>query len=144
MKDDGRIGANYAANYDIGNRSLLQQRAADIVMVDPTWSGGITESHKIAILADTYGLPVSMHDGSKILLRKLDPDYDPTDRARAAAYVQERAMRNECVTGLIYVDQKRRDFHARHNTPEAALNSVPFERLCPGAAALPKILASFR
>jgi 2-oxoglutarate ferredoxin oxidoreductase subunit beta len=89
-------------------------------------------------------LPVTMHDGSSILLRKLDPEYDPTDRAHAAAYVQERAMRNEYVTGLIYVDQKRRDFHARNNTTDAALNSLPFDRLCPGAAKLPKILASFR
>ena len=89
-------------------------------------------------------LPVTMHDGSKVLLRKLDPDYDPTDRARASAYVQERAMRNEYVTGLIYVDQKRRDFHARHGTVDEALNSVPFERLCPGAAKLSGILDSFR
>ena len=89
-------------------------------------------------------MPVTMHDGSNILLRKLDPQYDPTNRAHAASYVQERAMRNEYVTGLIYVDQKRRDFHARHNTSEAALNSVPFERLCPGSTKLPKILASFR
>lgn len=89
-------------------------------------------------------LPVTMHDGSNILLRKLDPDYDPTDRAHAAEYVQERAMRNEFVTGLIYVDQKRRDFHARHATADEALNSIPFERLCPGGVKLPKILASFR
>jgi L-alanine-DL-glutamate epimerase-like enolase superfamily enzyme len=41
---------------------LLQQRAADIVMLDPTWTGGITESHKIGALADTFGLPVTMHD----------------------------------------------------------------------------------
>ncbi len=26
---------------------VLQQRAADIIMLDPTWTGGITESHKI-------------------------------------------------------------------------------------------------
>jgi 2-oxoglutarate ferredoxin oxidoreductase subunit beta len=89
-------------------------------------------------------LSVTMHDGSNIVLRKLDPGYDPTDRARAAAYVQERAMRNEYVTGLIYVDQKRRDFHARANTTDAALNSVPYERLCPGASKLQKILGSFR
>jgi len=89
-------------------------------------------------------LPVKMHDGSNILLRKLDPAYDPTDRARAAGYVQERAIRNEYVTGLIYVDQKRRDFHARANTTQAALNSVPYERLCPGSAKLSKILGSFR
>jgi 2-oxoglutarate ferredoxin oxidoreductase subunit beta len=85
-----------------------------------------------------------MHDGSNVVLRKLDPDYDPTDRAHAAAYVQERAMRNEYVTGLIYVDTSRRDFHGQHGTSEQALNAVPYERLCPGALKLDKILASFR
>jgi 2-oxoglutarate ferredoxin oxidoreductase subunit beta len=85
-----------------------------------------------------------MHDGSNVLLRKLDPGYDPTDRAHAAAYVQERAMKNEYVTGLIYVDTSRRDFHEQHGTAESALNAVPFERLCPGAAKLDGILAAFR
>ncbi len=89
-------------------------------------------------------ISVPMHDGSQVVLRKLNPDYDPTDRAHAAAYVQERAMRNEYVTGLIYVDQKRRDFHERNATAEEALNRVPFERLCPGSARLEKILGSFR
>jgi 2-oxoglutarate ferredoxin oxidoreductase subunit beta len=87
---------------------------------------------------------VPMHDGSNVLLRKLDPGYDPTDRAHAAAYVQERAMKNEYVTGLIYVDTSRRDFHEQHGTSESALNAVPFERLCPGAAKLDRILAAFR
>lgn len=41
---------------------VLQQRAADIIMLDPTWTGGITELHKIGILADTFGLPLTMHD----------------------------------------------------------------------------------
>jgi len=35
---------------------------ADIAMIDPTWAGGLTESRKIAALADTYGLPVAFHD----------------------------------------------------------------------------------
>lgn len=43
-------------------RPLLEQGAVDIVMIDPTWAGGITESRKIITLADAYGLPVSMHD----------------------------------------------------------------------------------
>jgi 2-oxoglutarate/2-oxoacid ferredoxin oxidoreductase subunit beta len=87
---------------------------------------------------------VPMHDGSNLVLRKLDPGYDPTDRAHAAAYVQERAMRNEYVTGLIYVDASRRDFHGQHGTADEALNGVPHERLCPGAAKLARILAPFR
>jgi galactonate dehydratase len=41
---------------------LLERRAADIIMLDPTWTGGITESHKIGALADTFGLPVTLHD----------------------------------------------------------------------------------
>ena len=43
-------------------RPLLERRAADIVMIDPTWAGGITESKKIIALAETYGRPVTMHD----------------------------------------------------------------------------------
>lgn len=41
---------------------VLEQDAADLVMIDPTWAGGITESRKIASLADAYGLPVTYHD----------------------------------------------------------------------------------
>ncbi len=41
---------------------VLEQRAADIIMIDPTWAGGITESKKIATMAETYKRPVAMHD----------------------------------------------------------------------------------
>lgn len=43
-------------------RHLLERRAADIVMIDPTWVGGITESRKVITLAESFGLPVSLHD----------------------------------------------------------------------------------
>ena len=43
-------------------RQLMERRAADIVMIDPTWAGGITESRKITTLAESFGLPVAMHD----------------------------------------------------------------------------------
>jgi L-alanine-DL-glutamate epimerase-like enolase superfamily enzyme len=43
-------------------RPLLEKRAADIVMIDPTWAGGITECKKICAMAETYKRPVAMHD----------------------------------------------------------------------------------
>jgi len=43
-------------------RRLLLADGADIVMVDSTWAGGITEARKIAVLADTFGVPVTFHD----------------------------------------------------------------------------------
>src|SRR5262245_10035940 len=43
-------------------RPLLEKQAADIVMIDPTWAGGITESKKVCTMAETYKRPVAMHD----------------------------------------------------------------------------------
>jgi len=42
--------------------SLLQAKAADYVMVDPTWAGGISETRRIIDLAQMYNLPATMHD----------------------------------------------------------------------------------
>ena len=41
---------------------VLIKNAADYVMIDPTWVGGISETARIAHLAQTYNIPVSMHD----------------------------------------------------------------------------------
>ncbi len=41
---------------------LLQAGAADYVMVDPTWSGGISETIRVIRLAEGYNIPVTIHD----------------------------------------------------------------------------------
>ena len=43
-------------------RQALDGDAADYVMIDPTWVGGISESRRIAELAQLYNIPVLMHD----------------------------------------------------------------------------------
>ena len=43
-------------------RGVLERRAADYVMIDPTWVGGISETRRIAELAQLYNVPVLMHD----------------------------------------------------------------------------------
>jgi len=43
-------------------REILEQRAAHIVMPDLIWTGGITEGRKIAVLADSFHLPIAPHD----------------------------------------------------------------------------------
>ncbi len=47
-----------------GFRELIARRAVDIVQPDVIWSGGITETRKIAALAHAYGLPVIPHNFS--------------------------------------------------------------------------------
>ncbi len=41
---------------------LLQAGAADYVMADPTWAGGISETRRIVDLAQTFNVPATMHD----------------------------------------------------------------------------------
>jgi len=43
-------------------RDVLQAQAADIVMLDVGWCGGLTEARKIAALAESYQRPVAPHD----------------------------------------------------------------------------------
>ncbi len=43
-------------------RQLLEQGAARIIMLDPGWAGGLSESRRIAALAETYHRPVAPHD----------------------------------------------------------------------------------
>ena len=88
--------------------------------------------------------PVTMHDGSQILLRKLDQAYDPTDRGVALETIQERIKHHEYLTGLLYITKGQPEFHAQNATPDGPLNQLPYERLRPVPAALDKIMARYR
>ena len=43
-------------------RDMLANQAADIVMLDVGWCGGLTEARKIAALAEAWQRPVAPHD----------------------------------------------------------------------------------
>jgi len=99
-------------------------------------------------IAADYGagdvLPVVLHDGSRILLRKLDATYDPTDRAAASMAIQEHLKKGEFLTGLLHVDTNGKEFHEVNETPAIPLNQIAHDRLSPGSAALAKVLARYR
>jgi len=51
----------------IGRRQilpLLEKGAVDYLTIDISWTGGLTESRKIASLADLFAIPVAPHDCS--------------------------------------------------------------------------------
>ena len=43
---------------------MLENRLADFIMPDVTWTGGITELKKISALAEAYYIPITPHDAS--------------------------------------------------------------------------------
>jgi 2-oxoglutarate ferredoxin oxidoreductase subunit beta len=90
-------------------------------------------------IATTGGAPatwVEMHDGSVVRFRAVEEGYDPTDRTAAYTHVRTLRDKGEIATGLLFVDPSKPSLHEMQGTVEAPLTQLPYEALCPGAAAL--------
>jgi 2-oxoglutarate/2-oxoacid ferredoxin oxidoreductase subunit beta len=87
---------------------------------------------------------VTMHDGSRLILKKLEEAYDPTDKINALKRLHETARRGEFATGLIYIEPDRDDFLAQLNVCDEPLASLPLQRLRPGPEALDEIMEALR
>jgi 2-oxoglutarate/2-oxoacid ferredoxin oxidoreductase subunit beta len=87
---------------------------------------------------------VTMHDGSRVLLRKVEEQYDPTDRGIALDMIQRRLRQGEYLTGLLYIGRDQPELHTLNSTPDMPLNKLPYAQLNPGPQALAKTLARFR
>jgi 2-oxoglutarate ferredoxin oxidoreductase subunit beta len=89
-------------------------------------------------------VPVQLHDGSQILLHKVDVDYDPKDQGDAISYIQHHHEKGEIVTGLLYLDDNARDLHAVANTTDEPLTELAYDKLCPGPKALEDVFEAYR
>ena len=87
---------------------------------------------------------LKMHDGSTLLLKKLDPDYDPRDRSQALQYLETHRARNQIVTGLLYINPEQPNLHAIAGTAEKPLTDMEYADLNPGADALAELQKSMR
>ena len=82
---------------------------------------------------------VTLHDGSVLILKKMDHDYDPTDRSQAFASLEESSRKNQLVTGLIYFDNETPTMFDFYNLPETALNRLPVSKLRPSRESLDEL-----
>ena len=97
-----------------------------------------------AEIADSSVTNVTMHDGSVVRFTRVAPDYNPRDRQAAYSYLQASQSRGEVATGLLFIDETASEMHALNGTTETPLSQVPYEKLCPGNAALEKLQNAFR
>jgi len=74
---------------------------------------------------------VTMHDGSLILLKKLDKDYDPTSRIDALKVLEDAAHNNILLTGLLFVDPEAMTLFDRYHLPKIPLNRLKPDQIRP-------------
>jgi 2-oxoglutarate/2-oxoacid ferredoxin oxidoreductase subunit beta len=87
---------------------------------------------------------VRMHDGSRLYLKKVAEDYDPTDKLNAIRVIHETARRGEFATGVLYVEPDKDDFVTLLNVVDEPLATLPLHRVRPGREALAEIMESLR
>ncbi len=87
---------------------------------------------------------IAMHDGSRMVLKKLGTDYDPTNKSDALGILTEAHDKNEIVTGLFYVDTKRENFIDMLNVVDEPLATLPESRVRPPQKVLDEIMEELR
>jgi len=102
------------------------------------------KSEITATLPPGASTTVTLHDGSTVRFRKVAEDYDPTDRAKVMAYLQEHQRSGEVPVGLLHLDTSGIEMHQGMQTTKVPLSELPYETLCPGSAALEKLQRAYR
>lgn len=85
---------------------------------------------------------VTMHDGSTIILKKLEKDYDPTDRANAFQTLEKAQKNDWLLTGLIYIDTTKSTLTDIYNLVDTPLNRLGEADLRPARQTIDKINAT--
>jgi 2-oxoglutarate ferredoxin oxidoreductase subunit beta len=87
---------------------------------------------------------VTLFDGSTLVLKKLDKDYDPTNREQAMQILAEAQENNWLVTGLIYINPNQPTLFDIYNLPDVALNRLSDNQIRPTKESLESINISMR
>jgi 2-oxoglutarate/2-oxoacid ferredoxin oxidoreductase subunit beta len=87
---------------------------------------------------------VLLHDGSRLILHKLDRDYDPSDRASAVQALAAAARSGEVLTGVLFHDSERRNFTELLDIVDSPLATLPESQTRPSREALTRVMEEFR
>jgi 2-oxoglutarate ferredoxin oxidoreductase subunit beta len=95
-------------------------------------------------LPEGVATDVTMHDGSRLRIRKLERDYDPTNRPAALQVLEEAEGKGEVLTGVIYLNTEKPTFLDLLNLSTNPLATLPQEAVRPGRAALEEAMEELR
>lgn len=87
---------------------------------------------------------VRMHDGSELRLKKVERDYDPTDKITALRVLEEAHEKGEMLTGVFYVNTSSPSFTDLLNLADEPLATLPEAVVRPSRKALDEIMESLR
>lgn len=86
---------------------------------------------------------VEMHDGSSLILKKVDREYDPTDRQAAIDILEEERRRQVLITGLLYINNQQPSLVEVENIVDTPLSRLPADMIRPSMESLQEVNQSY-
>jgi len=128
-------------NHDSSTKSYGYGKEHEIPLHELSYVPAIHDEIEI----DEYEgeLEVELHDGAKIVLKKLDEGHDPTSRAAAFAVLDRARQKGQFLTGLFYVSEESPDMLELLHLTNTPLARLPVEKLRPSREALAELMAGF-
>jgi len=87
---------------------------------------------------------VEMHDGSKLRIKKLGRDYNPTSKFEALKVIDEAEKKGEVLTGVLYIDTGKPTFMDLLNMEDAPLATLPEAEVRPPKESLDQVMEELR
>jgi 2-oxoglutarate ferredoxin oxidoreductase subunit beta len=84
---------------------------------------------------------VQLHDGSWLILKKLNADYDPTDKLLAYRTLEEARQQQKLLTGIFYIEPETPNFIDTLNLVETPLTQLSEAQLRPSRESLARVMA---
>lgn len=125
-KDESVHSYSWGKEHEVALHELAYVPPAEEIMVEYA-EGETTE--------------VIMHDGSRVILKKLEHDYDPCDRSEAMRLLEEANAKRWLLTGLIYINEDQPSLLDIHKLTETALNRLTDDRIRPPRESIQKVNA---
>ncbi len=85
---------------------------------------------------------VELHDGSRVVLKKLDNSHDPTDKQAALRLLTEAHDKQLFITGLLYVNGERENLAEVLGLADTPLSHYQQDKLRPSRESLQKIMSA--
>jgi 2-oxoglutarate/2-oxoacid ferredoxin oxidoreductase subunit beta len=123
--DEAMHSYAWGKNHEVALHDLAYVPPAEEIMVEEYEPGEARE--------------VELHDGSTIILKKLERDYDPTDRSNAMHILEEANRTQVLITGLIYIDPDENTLLDIYKLVDDPLNRLTEERLRPAPETIQRI-----
>jgi len=87
---------------------------------------------------------ITLHDGSHLLLKKLNSDYDPTNKTESLRVLTEAHDKGEILTGLFYLDTQKPDFMEMLNVVDEPLATLPQSAVRPPKSVLDEVMEGLK